>query len=175
MGLSLQHLLQYADGDGMIYRIATADESWVHHYQTESKRASMQWKHPSSPSTEKFKVTSTPSAGKFMLTVFWDSRGVLLAHIQERGENVNSADYCEVLLKLWDAISRKRPGQLAKGVLLNHDNARPYRARATQERIQELQRELPEHPPYSWGLDPNDFHVFGPLKYHLGGQRFADG
>jgi hypothetical protein len=46
-----------------------------------------------------------------MLTVFWDSQGVLLAH----GENVNSASYCEVLLKLRDAIGRKRPGQLARG------------------------------------------------------------
>jgi hypothetical protein len=30
-------------------------------------------------------------------------------------ENVNSESYCEVLLKLRDAIRRKRPGQLARG------------------------------------------------------------
>jgi hypothetical protein len=42
-----------------------------------------------SPSTKKFKVL--PSAGKFMLIVFWDSQGVLLAHFQKHGENVNSA------------------------------------------------------------------------------------
>jgi hypothetical protein len=59
-----------------------------------------------------------------MLTVFWDSQGVLLAHFQKRGENVNSASYCEVLLKLRDAIRRKHPGQLARGVLLHHDSAR---------------------------------------------------
>jgi hypothetical protein len=57
-----------------------------------------------------FKVMSTPSAGKVMLTVFWDSQGVLLVHFHKRGDNVNSASYCEVLLKLWDAIRRKRPG-----------------------------------------------------------------
>jgi hypothetical protein len=45
----------------------TEDESWVHHYQPESKRASMQWKHPSS--ITKFKVM--PSAGKVMLIVFF--------------------------------------------------------------------------------------------------------
>jgi hypothetical protein len=65
----------------------------------------------SSPSTETFKVT--PSAGKVILTVFWDSQGVLLAHFQKHDENVNSASYCEVLLKLRDAIHRKHPGQLA--------------------------------------------------------------
>jgi hypothetical protein len=50
----------------------------------------MQWKHPTSPSTKKFKVTL--SAGKVMLTVFWDSQGVLLAHFKKRGEDVNSVE-----------------------------------------------------------------------------------
>jgi hypothetical protein len=65
IGLYLQHPLWYVTGD----------ESWVQHYQPESKRASVQWKHHSSPSTKKFNVT--PSAGKVMLIVFWDSEGVL--------------------------------------------------------------------------------------------------
>jgi hypothetical protein len=60
----------------------TGEESWVHHYQSESKCVSMQWKHPNSPSTKKFKVTSTPSAGKVLLTVFWNSQGVLLVRFQ---------------------------------------------------------------------------------------------
>jgi histone-lysine N-methyltransferase SETMAR len=46
--------------------------------------------------------------------------------------------------------------------------------RAIQERIQELQWELLEHPPYSPDMAPNDFHLFGPLKYHLCGKGFAD-
>jgi hypothetical protein len=89
MGLSLKHLLRYTvEGEDMLNRIVPGDESWVHHYHPESKRASMQWKHPSSPShsTKKFKVT--PSAGKVMSTVFWQSNGMLLAHFQKRGENV---------------------------------------------------------------------------------------
>jgi hypothetical protein len=55
MDLSLQHLLRYADeGEDMLNRIVTGDESWVHHYQPESKRASV---HPSSLSARKYKVT----------------------------------------------------------------------------------------------------------------------
>jgi hypothetical protein len=38
------------------------------------------------PKSSKFKVT--PSDGKVMLTVFWDSQGVLLAHLQKRGEKM---------------------------------------------------------------------------------------
>jgi hypothetical protein len=45
-----------------------------------------------------------PSAGKVMLTVFWGSQGVPLAHFQECGENVNSATCCEVLLKLQENV-----------------------------------------------------------------------
>jgi hypothetical protein len=49
MGLSLQHLLRYADeGEDML----TGDESWVHQYQLESVHASMQWEHPTSPSRQ---------------------------------------------------------------------------------------------------------------------------
>jgi histone-lysine N-methyltransferase SETMAR len=58
--------------------------------------------------------------------------------------------------------------------LLHHDKPRPHTARAAQERIQELQWELLEHPPYSLDLASSDFHLFGLLKNHLGGKRFAD-
>jgi hypothetical protein len=61
-----------------------------------------------------------------MLTVFWDSQGVVLVNFQKCCKNVNSASYCVVLLKLRD--DRKRPGQLARGILLHHDNARPLTA-----------------------------------------------
>jgi hypothetical protein len=62
------------------------------------------------------------------------------------------------------AICRKRLSQLARGVLLHSDNARPLIAQATHERIQELQWELLEHLPSSPGLAPSDFHLFGSLK-----------
>jgi hypothetical protein len=92
MGLSLQHLLQYADGEDMLNTIVTGDVSWVRYYQPESKLASLQWKHPSSPSTKEIKVTNTPSAGKVMLTVFRNSQGVMLAHFQKHGDNANSTE-----------------------------------------------------------------------------------
>jgi hypothetical protein len=99
-----------------------------------------------------------------MLTMFWDSQEVLLSHFRKHGESVNSASYCEVLLKLRDAIRRKRPGQLARGVLLHHDNARPNTAQSTEDRIQELQWGLLEHLSYSPDLTPSDFHLVGLLK-----------
>lgn len=173
MGLALEHLCRYeAQGQDMLKKIVTGDESWVHHFQPESKRQSMQWKHPGSPAAKKFKVVS--SAGKIMTTVFWDCEGVLLVCFQKHGETVNATSYCAVLRELRDSIRRKRPTLLTDGVLLLHDNARPHVARATQETIRQLNWEVLDHPPYSPDLAPSDFHLFGPLKEHLGGQRFED-
>jgi hypothetical protein len=84
----------------MLNRNVTVDKSWLHRYQPKSKCTSMQSKYSSSPSTKKFKVMS--SSRKVTLTVFWDSQGILLAHFQMCGENVNSATDCEILLELRD-------------------------------------------------------------------------
>jgi histone-lysine N-methyltransferase SETMAR len=162
MALSLQHLLilQYAD-EGDCYWGRIMGES----LSSRIKACFNAMETTNFTFNQMYKVT--PSAGKVLLTVFWVPQAVLLAHFLKRGENVNSASYCKVLLKLRVAIHRKHPSQLARGVLLHHDNARPHTAGATQERIQELQWELREHPPYSLGLAPSDFHLFGPLKNAL--------
>jgi len=56
-------LNQYeAEGDGFLDRIITGDETWCHHYEPESKRPSMEWRHVNSPWKKKYKTLS--SAGK---------------------------------------------------------------------------------------------------------------
>jgi hypothetical protein len=62
------------EGDGFLARIVTGDETWVHYHQPETKTASKEWRHPSSPKPKK--LSSQPSAGKVMLTLFWYERGV---------------------------------------------------------------------------------------------------
>ena len=37
-----------------------------------------------------------------------------------------------------------------------------------------LKFEVLKHPPYSPNMAPSDFHLFGPMKEHLWGQKFAD-
>lgn len=44
------------DGERFLSRIVTGDETWVHHYEPESKRQSMERKHPGSPATMEFKT-----------------------------------------------------------------------------------------------------------------------
>jgi hypothetical protein len=103
-----------------------------------------------------------------MLTVYSDSQTVLLTHFQKHGENLNFVSYCEVLWKLCKLICRKLAGKLPREVLLHHDNVGPHTARATQERIQELQWEL-QHSPYSPDLAHSDCHVFWSIGVGWGG------
>jgi hypothetical protein len=82
-----RHLACYhEEGDNFLQRIVTGDETWVHHYQLETKRKSMQWKRLSSPVAKKFKTQ--PSASKVMLAIFWDSQGPILETYMERGTTV---------------------------------------------------------------------------------------
>ena len=77
------------EGEAMLERIVTGDETSVHHYQPETKQASKQWKHRESPTPTKFEVVS--SASKVMATVFWDMRGVLLVEFQKHARTVNAS------------------------------------------------------------------------------------
>ena len=84
-----------AGGGQFLERIVMGDETWIHHYKPETKRQSMEQKHPHLPSKQKFRMH--PTAGELMLTVFWDSQGLLLEHCRKRGSTVNSSVYSEVL------------------------------------------------------------------------------
>ena len=53
--------------DIFLDRIITGDKIWVHHYEPESKRQSMEWKHTQSPCKKKLKTQ--PSARKLLLSV----------------------------------------------------------------------------------------------------------
>jgi len=92
-----EHLDRYVrEGDAFLHRIVTRDKSWVYHYDPESERQSMQWKHMSSPTNKKFKTRASP--GKVLLTIFWAVSGPILIHFQEKGQTVTSARYGDMLV-----------------------------------------------------------------------------
>ncbi|CAI6357430.1 unnamed protein product [Macrosiphum euphorbiae] len=148
--------------------IVTGDESWVHHYDPENKRQSMEFRHKTSPAPKKFKVQA--SAGKVMLTVFWDSKGLIHTEYLEKGSTINSIRYIETLKRLKKRIKRVRPNLTQ--LLLHHDNARPHCSRATMTAIESLGFQVIPHPPYSPDLAPCDFFLFPKLKEHLKGTKF---
>jgi len=99
------------EGDGFLARNITGDKIWVHFHQPETKRASKEWCHSSSPKPKKFRTE--PSAGMVMLTLFWDEKGVILEHYTPRGTTVTSASYSDLLKNhLRPTIKSKRRGLL---------------------------------------------------------------
>ena len=165
-------LLQHSERDNTFFqRLVTGDETWVHHYEPESKRQSMEWRHPASPKTKKFKTEK--SAGKIMATVFWDVHGPLLDDFLPRGATVNSEAYIQTLKKLKARIRRVRPNLDMDRVLFQHDNARPHTSARTREIIDSFGWSTLPHPSYSPDLAPSDFHLFGPLKQAMRGQHFG--
>jgi len=104
-----------AEPQTFLGRIVTEDEIWVHHFDPETKRQSMIWKHVTSPTSKKFKVTS--SAGKFMATVFWDSQTVIMANYLSEGFTVTDAYYANELRELREALKSKRQGKLRRMIM----------------------------------------------------------
>lgn len=153
-------------------RIVTGDETWVHHYDPESKQESMQWHKKGAEPPKKFKVT--PSAGKLMATVFWDSKGILMIEYTEKGHSITAASYANTLRNLKKAIKEKRRGKLTAGVLLLHDNAPVHTGRIAKAAVRDCGFEEINHPPYSPDLAPSDYFLFPNLKKDLRGKRFSD-
>lgn len=158
------------EGDPFLSHIVTCDETWVHHYTPESKQASMEWRKKGEPGPVKAK--SRLSAGKVLATVFFYQRGLLYLDFLHERRTINAAYYCQILTEVRLAYRRKRRDLPIRKVILLHDNARPHTAALTVQKLEQLGWETLEHPPYSPDLSPCDFHVFGPLKEALGGQKF---
>lgn len=159
------------DKENFLARLVTIDESWIYHYDVETKIQSKEWTHRGSPPPRKFKMQ--PSAGKVMLTVFWDAEGVILVDFLQKGATITGAYYANLIPKLRDAIKEKRRGKLRKGVLLHQDNAPSHRSAIATAVIAQAGFELVEHPPYSPDLAPSDYRLFPKLKEHLRGKRFS--
>ena len=46
------------------------DETWLYHYDPETKQQPMEWRHSGSPRPKKIRVQK--SAGKVLASIFWD-------------------------------------------------------------------------------------------------------
>ena len=60
---SSQELLEVynANPEGFHIRLVTGDETWLHHWDPDTKKESMQWKRPGSPPPKKFRTQPSAS------------------------------------------------------------------------------------------------------------------
>jgi histone-lysine N-methyltransferase SETMAR len=96
----------------------------------------------------------------------------MMVAFMQQGMILTSQVYCETLKKLCRAILNKCRGMLTSGVVLLHDNARPYTTACTRALLVHFNWELFDHPPYSPHLAPNDYHLFIYLKNWLASKGF---
>jgi histone-lysine N-methyltransferase SETMAR len=147
MGLSLQHLLQYEDEgeECLIWLLLGTNHGCI---TTNLNQSGLHC-------NGNIPVNLQPKFWGYAIS--WESyaycvlgfSGSTAFFVSPSSELKCKCEFWIVLLKVQDGIHRKRPGQLARRLLLHHENARPHTPRATQARIQELEWELLEHPPYS--------------------------
>ena len=119
-----QELLANANGnENFLKNIITGDETWVYGYDVETKMQSSQWMGKGFPRPKKAARMSR-SKIKMMLVVFFDWKVIVHHEFRPRGQMVNKQLYQEVLVRLRDAVRRKRPELWENQTwMLHHDNA----------------------------------------------------
>ena len=151
-------------------RIVTGDEKWVLNANIKKKRQWLSSGRTPGP---------TPKPGlhpkKIMLCIWCDIRGVVHWELLDPKVRINSEIYCQQLTRLNETLVNNRPALVnRKGVILQHDNAKPHVSIETQQKIRELGWEVLPHPPYSPDIAPSDYHLFGSLSHHLSGKEFEN-
>jgi len=138
------------DPNGFLWRLVTMDETWLYHYDSETKQQSMEWRHSGSP---------RPKTASSTLIIF-----------QRAKLSTWSITH---LVQLKDILKEKRRGKVTKGVSFLHSNALAHQTLATQKKLVYLGFQCLDHSPYSPDLAPSDYHLFPGLKKTIKGHHFS--
>jgi len=105
------------DPNDFLSRLVTMDETWLYHYNPETKQQSVEWRHSASPRPKKFRVPK--SAGKILASIFGDQDGSLLIDYLPMGQTINAEYYSSLLVQFKDILKEKRrPREVHQGGLV---------------------------------------------------------
>ena len=139
-----EQLLEFfrRDPNDFLLRLGTMDETWLYHYDPETKQQSMEWRHSGSILPQKFRVQKSDvnvrvknPLEKFSPRFFWDQGGILLIYYLPKGQTIKAEYHVSLLVQLNDILKEKRRGKFTKGFLFLHDNAPAHRVLATQNKL----------------------------------------
>lgn len=105
--------------------IVTGDEKWVLYVNVIRRR---QWVNMFEEAAGTSKAGLHPK--KCLLSLFWDTEGLVHWEILPKGQTINAQTYCLQLERLRGALEEKRPHK--QNVLFLHDNATPHTAKITK-------------------------------------------
>ena len=150
--------------------IVTSDETWVYHFQPDSKAKNKVW--VSSEGDRPVIAGRCKTSNRMLYAIFFDSKGPVFQIPVPKGSSVTGKFYREsVLTQLVDFYQKRRPRTGARGIKLFHDNAPARKSATVQEYLKESGLDVLDHPPYSPDLSPCDFWSFPKLKEMLAGHR----
>jgi len=129
-------------GYRFINNIVTQDKTPVRFYVPENKRQSSEWCFPYESAPRKLR-SGTSHKRAAMLTVFWDSHGIIKIDFLEKGLTMNSEYYVELLRDV--RKSRRKPRGIPLWLL--QDNAPIHTSRATLTAVDDCGFQLVSHPP----------------------------
>ena len=69
-------------------RLVTMDETWLYHYDPETKQQSVEWRHSGLPHPKKLRVQNT--AGNVLASILGDQNGILLIDYLPKGQTINA-------------------------------------------------------------------------------------
>lgn len=158
-----------SDWDNLYENLVTVDETWIYFKPRENLRSAGEWQAPGQRPPEVGRLGLTSQ--KVMLSVFWNSKGVIHADYLRSGRSINKEYYSE-LLKI---VNFKIPVRKRNKVIFLQDNAPAHKAKVNIDLILSFGWKLIDHPPYSPDLSPSDFYLFKCLKNDMFKSHFATG
>ena len=105
-------------------RLVTVNETWLYHYDPETKQQSMEGKHSGSPGPKYSECKNLLE--KFQLRFFGiktPSSSLIIFQMAK----LSSRSITDLCLQLKDILKEKRHGKVTKGVLFLHDNVPAHR------------------------------------------------
>lgn len=154
--------------DPFLNRIVTCDEKWIRY---DNRKRSSQWLDKDEP--PKHSPKRNIHEKKLMVSVWWCSAGVIHYEFLKPGSSITAEVYCKSLDEMVKKIKIKQPKLINRSIpILLQDNAKPHTAKISVAKIQELELELLNHPPYSPDIAPTDYYFFRNLDNFFGGKQF---
>jgi len=91
-------------------RLVTMDETWLYHYDPETKQQSMERRHSGSPRSKNSEWKNPLE--KFWPRIFWDQDGMLFIDYLPKGQMIYAEYYLSLLVQLKDSLKENAAGNL---------------------------------------------------------------
>jgi len=94
------------DPNDFLSRLVIVDETWLYHYDPETKQQTMEWRHSGSHRPKK--IPSAKICWKFLPSIFWHQDSILITDFLPKGTIINEEYYSFLLVQLKDILKEKR-------------------------------------------------------------------